>query len=388
MMTPFLPRYDRNSGDLRLFSILKILSPLYEIIYLTKKWFEDTDEKYISLLMAFGINVLTVGEYDLLDILRRNKFSAALLEFYFLAENYLPRLKIMQPKCPVIIDTVDVHYYRAFSKYEITGNPEDLRKAEETKRRELAIYEKADMVITVTDEDAGILQNDSPDLITRIIPNIHGLNLSGIIPDKNTLIFVGGFVHEPNIDAVFYFCNCILPMIRRVIPEIKFTIVGSNPPGEIKALSDSGINVTGYVPSTTPYLHNSYISVAPLRYGAGMKGKIGEAMAHGRPVVTTSIGAQGMGLTDRVNVMISDSPEGFADSVIELIRNKHLYKTIQLNAAKHLKNNYTEEQIGKRIHMIMSELDHLRVRRMSFSEKTLFFKNYVKDFISRSSLKS
>jgi len=383
VVSPHITRYDLNSGDLRLFSILKMLSSLYEVIYLTNLKFEESDEKYISSLKSIGINILSCAENSLLDILRKDKFSAALFEFYFIAEHFLPRLKLLQPKCPTIIDTVDVHYYRAFSKYKTTGNLDDLRDAEEKKRCELAIYKKADIVITVTDDDAEILHNDCPTLVTRIIPNVHTLDLSNNIPDRNTLIFVGGFLHDPNIDAVLYFSNQVLPIIREVIPNIKFTIVGSNPPEEVKRLNNSNINVTGYVPSTTPYLHNNYISVAPLRYGAGMKGKIGEAMAHGRPVVTTSIGAQGMGLKDRVNIMIADSPEEFANSVIELMQNEQLYKTIQLNAVKHLENNYTEEQVAKGLHVIISEVKHLRVKRMSLSEKISFFRKYAKDFIDR-----
>jgi glycosyltransferase involved in cell wall biosynthesis len=104
------------------------------------------------------------------------------------------------------------------------------------------------------------------------------------------MIFVGGFRHEPNIDAVVYFCEEILPRVKNVIPEARFTIVGSYPPVEVKNLNNEYITVTGHVSSTTPYLQESYVSVAPLRYGAGMKGKIGEAMAHGLPVVTTTKG--------------------------------------------------------------------------------------------------
>jgi glycosyltransferase involved in cell wall biosynthesis len=379
------PRFDQNSGDLRFFSLLKVLSPLYEITYWKPNGFEEPDGKYISSLRAVGIKVTSGDDYPFLDLLRNNKFSAAILEFYFMAEKYLPRIRLLQPKCPIIIDSVDVNYYRAFAKYGVTRNPEDLKKAEETKWREIEAYEKADAVITVTDEDAEVLRRDCTHIRTRLIPNIHLISLSDDIPDRNALIFVGGFSHDPNIDAVLYFCREILPRIRKVMPTIKFTIVGSDPPAEIKAL---GEDVTGYVPSTTPYLHHSYVSVAPLRYGAGMKGKIGEAMAHGRPVVTTSIGAQGMGLTNRKNVIIADSPEGFAESVVELIRNEELYKTIQVNAVEHVRMYYSEEQVEKQIHNVMSELRHCRVRRMLFSEKVFFFSKYARDLVRRSFLNS
>lgn len=193
----------------------------------------------------------------------------------------------------------------------------------------------------------------------------------------------GGFSHEPNIDAVLYFCKDILPTIREAIPDIKFLIVGSNPPEEIKRLHNDFITVTGYVPSTAPYLWQSYISVAPLRYGAGMKGKVGEAMAHGLPVVATTTGAQGMGLVDREDVMIADSPENFARAVIELIQNETLYAKIQKNAIDHVKANYTEIQVGKRIQNILTELRGMPVRKMSLSDKATFFFNYVLTLVSK-----
>lgn len=194
-IAPSVPRYDLNSGDFRLFSILKILSKSHEIIYLAPGKFQKkvrSDDVYISSLKDLGINVLFAQDCSFADILRRTEFKATILEFYFVAEYYLPRIKILQPNCPVIIDTVDVHYSRLYLKYQITKNMGDLKKAEETKKRELDTYKKADIVLTVTDEDAKILEKDSPNLVLRTVPNIHSINLSDNKPDKKSLVFVGG----------------------------------------------------------------------------------------------------------------------------------------------------------------------------------------------------
>lgn len=381
-IAPSVPHYDQNSGDLRLFSILEIVSKSYEITFLAQSTDPQKDDRYISCLKDMGLTVL-VGNYPLIKILQKNKFKAAILEFYFVAEYYLPRIRIIQPVCPIIIDTVDVHYFRLYLKYQITKEMNDLRKAEETKRRELDIYKKADIVITVTEEDANLLLKDCPNLPIRSVPNIHRLILSKNTPDRNKLVFVGGFSHDPNVDAVLYFCKDVLPLIRNVIPDVKFTIVGSNPPEQIKALSNDFIIVTGYVPSTTPYLQESYISVAPLRYGAGMKGKIGEAMAHGLPVVTTSIGAQGMGLVNGKNSMIADSAENFAAAIIELIQNESLHKTIQKNALDYIGNNYTDVQVGKQLENILLEIGHLPIKKVSFLEGGFFFFKYPLNLVKK-----
>jgi glycosyltransferase involved in cell wall biosynthesis len=366
----YVPCYDQASGDLRLFSILKILSTYYDIVYLASNAYPDPREqdKYRSSLQELGIKV-SVGEFSLVNLFRNNKFAAAIIEFYYNAKNVLQKIKMLQPACPVIIDTVDVHYVRLYLQYQITRDLNDLRKAETTKKEELDIYKKADIVITVTDEDAAMLLKDSKGLCLRTVSNIHHLVPSNSAQDRNGIVFVGGFSHDPNVDAVLYFCKDILPLIRKTVPNITFTIVGSKPPEKVKALNSNSIIVTGYVPSTTPYLHANYISVAPLRYGAGMKGKIGEAMAHGLPVVTTSIGSEGMGLLSRKNAMIADSPESFAVAVVELIKDEQLYRTIAGNASEHVKNNYTDVQVGRQIRNILAEARNLKVKKITLSEK-------------------
>ena len=380
-----IPRFDRTSGDLRLFTILNILSKSYEITYIAINQSANAsieNDRYVSPLRNLGINVF-IERFSLKEIFNLNKFKAVIIEFYYLAEYYLPRIKLLQPSCSVIIDTVDVHYLRFHRKYEITKNDNDLRIADEAKKRELAIYSQADMTLTVTDDDAKTLQKDNHNITTRILPNVHRLVPPTCDQNKNEIIFIGGFRHEPNIDAVVYFCEDIFPRIKKVIPEARFTIVGSNPPLEIRSLHSEFITVTGYVPSTTPYLQKSYVSVAPLRYGAGMKGKVGEAMAHGIPVVTTSIGAEGMNLIDRENVLIADSNEIFSDAVVELILDSSLYNKIKKNALEHIENNFTPEKISMLIGKILAELEEMKARKLSFSAKTSFFVNYAHNFAKR-----
>lgn len=375
VVAPHVPRYDQHSGHLRLFSILEILSRKYEITYLATTGSEKADHGYISDLTNLGIRVF-MGGHSLRRILAKNRFNLAILEFFFIAEYYLPRIRILQPECLVIIDSVDVRHLRERLKYEITGKEDDLKRSIEIKNRELNIYKKADRVLAITGEDANVLRKDCPDLRVEVVPNIHRLQLGPDKQQKNSLIFVGGFLHNPNIDAVLYFCKKILPLVKKKLPHVELAIVGSHPPEEIRQLRNSSIEVTGYVSSTTPYLHRSYISVAPLRYGAGMKGKIGEAMAHGVPVVTTLIGAQGMNLKNGEDAMIADSPAGFSESIIELVQNDDLYKRIQNNSIEYVKGNLTPDAVKERIFAVVEKLEDETPQKMTFREKLSFFFNY------------
>ena len=121
----------------------------------------------------------------------------------------------------------------------------------------------------------------------------------------------------------------VLPLIRRDLGDVPVRLVGSNPPAEIRALARDGVEVTGWVPSTTPYITSSRLSIAPLRYGAGVKGKVGEALAHGLPVVTTSIGSEGMDLVDGEDVLVADGAEAFASAVVRAYRDPQLWERLR-----------------------------------------------------------
>jgi glycosyltransferase involved in cell wall biosynthesis len=353
----------------------------FEIVFVSMSH-RDGEETYVSLLEKAGITVHS-GRLSLWKLLRTTKFKAAFLEFFITAEYYLDRIRLLQPECIVIVDSVDVHYLRCNSKYDLTKDEYDLAVYRETKERELTVYGKADAVITVTDDDASVLLADCPGIRCEIVPNVHDICINNASPEENLLIFVGGFKHVPNVDAVLYFCKDIFPLIIKEKPDSKLVIVGSNPPDQVLGLENEVVKVTGYVPEITSYLHSSLISVAPLRFGAGMKGKIGEAMAHGVPLVTTSVGAQGMGLIDRENVMIADSAEGFAAAVLELMSDSNLRENIRINAVKIVNDKYTPEQVGQTLNDALERIFNNSAKRMKLREKASFLKNYVAECIKK-----
>jgi len=374
-ISPTIPRPDMNSGDLRLYSILKILVGEYKIVFMPIDIRPD-DYNYNDLLESLGITVYTTVD-SFWKLMKKEKFKIAVLEFYYTAEHYIDRIRFTQPECKIVVDSVDVHFLRLKLKYNLTKEKLHYNNFIETKDREMAVYQKADEVLTVTAVDALAIQEECNDITGKVIPNIHEICLSGSEPIENLLIFVGGFSHEPNVDAVRYFCQDILPIIWNHKPDVKLVIVGSNPPTDVLSLASERIIVTGYVPETTPYLHKSKVSIAPLRFGAGMKGKIGEAMAHGVPVVTTSIGGQGMDLTDHNNVMIADSPESFAASTLELMMNFTLYEKIRNNAIKYIEKKYTSTVVDMIVADIFKKICEKPVKKMNLGRKISLINNYM-----------
>ncbi|HYY42566.1 MAG TPA: glycosyltransferase family 4 protein, partial [Pyrinomonadaceae bacterium] len=152
-----------------------------------------------------------------------------------------------------------------------------------------------------------------------------------------------------------YFLRAVFPLVRQALPDVELDIIGDNA-AEIAAYAAAGVHVRGYVPDVTPYWQTRRVFVAPLRYGAGVKGKIGEALAHGLPCVTTSVGAEGMGLQHNESAMITDTPEAFAAAVVQLYTQRELWQRLADNGYAHIARHFTPEVVAPVIANSISEL--------------------------------
>src|SRR5258708_4905705 len=349
-----VPAQDRSSGGTRLFEFLLLLARHYHVVFAYMGAFAL--QEYITPLERYGITVFYPGyakavnnyELDLGAVLRYNDFKFILCELFGIAEQYLGVVRQYSPGTPVIVDTFDVHFLRESREATSANDAGLLRKAKETKRRELAVYKQVDLVLTVTADDKQALLREDPQLNISIIPNIHAIPAT-VVPrgGRRDLLFVGGFSHTPNVDGVLYFCREILPIVLRRLPEITFWVVGNVPPPEIVALASENVVVTGYTRHLAPYLESALVSVAPLRFGSGMKGKIGEAMAWGIPVVATTIGAEGMGLQDGVDALIADTPEDFARRIIQLYQKSQLCNSLAHNPRKRVEREWSPDAVDR-----------------------------------------
>lgn len=352
-VAPHLPFFDRSSGDLRFFKILKSALPGNRIWLCTlfdrsniEKIGPAENIRYRRALEDMGVQVHAAGPRE---VLHNVAIDVVFFEFYFTALQWLDVVRLLSPSARVIVDSVDVHFRRLEAKARLTNQPTDAAHASQVKVDEISVYRRADVVIAVTDDDAKLLTSDATATRITIIPNIHVIHKPVALSVKPMLSFVGGFAHDPNADAVLYFCKEIFPIIRSAVPDVVFKVIGNDPPPEVLALSDESIKILGYVADTTPHLRATLVSVAPLRYGAGMKGKVGEAMSLGLPVVTTSVGAEGFGLSPGMNVLIGDTPALFADMVIRLIQDHELRKRIGLGGHRLMREKYSEPVVAQQV---------------------------------------
>jgi glycosyltransferase involved in cell wall biosynthesis len=152
--------------------------------------------------------------------------------------------------------------------------------------------------------------------------------------DPPRIVFTGSMDWEPNIDAVIYFCREIFPQVQAVFPSAIFQIVGRNPHGKVKRLASESVQVTGTVASVADYLRDASIVIVPLRIGGGTRLKIFEAMAMGKALVSTSIGAEGLDVQSGRDLLLADDPKTFAEAILLLLRNGEVRRKYEQAAVK------------------------------------------------------
>lgn len=161
-------------------------------------------------------------------------------------------------------------------------------------------------------------------------------------PDGPHILHLGTMFYLPNADAVLWFTNQVYPRIRARLPQVRFSIVGTHPPPEVRALAnpDAGINVTGYVPDVEPIIRRSSVLVVPLRAGSGMRVKILNALAQGLPVVTTTLGCEGIAAVSGRDLLVADTPEAFAEAVLCILTDEALARSLAANGRRLIEQLY------------------------------------------------
>ncbi len=352
-----VPAHDRDSGSNRMFQLLGFLGQLGYVVTFLPANLAKT-EPYTSELQQMGIEVL-YGPCRVKDYLYRlgPHLNLVVIARPEPGKQYLKLIRRFAPRAKFIYDTVDLYFLRESRRAALEKSRFAQRKARNYKRLELSLATATDATLVVSPVERDILLQELPNLKVYVIPNIHEVS-AAVRPfaDRSDLLFVGGFQHSPNEDGVRYFIKEVFPLIKKTLPEVKLYIVGSDPTPAVKKLERSDVIVTGWIKDIAPFFGDARVFVAPLRYGAGVKGKIGQSLSYGLPVVTTSIGAEGMELTDGRNVLIANGEEDFAQKVIRLYTDAALWQDLSANALDYIRQHCTPEIMGRKIRSMLIEV--------------------------------
>lgn len=323
----YVPNYDKDAGGRCTFMYLKAFLDMGMKVTFVGDNFARP-EPYTTILNQLGIEVLCGNYYynNWREWMKENLkcFDYIYLQRPHISIKYIDLVK-EYGRGKIFYFAHDLHYVRMYRDYQVTGNPESLKESEYWKNIELELFEKADVGHVVGSYEQKVMQDTFPDKPIRNIP----LYIYDKMPEKvekdfskrKDILFVGGFGHTPNIDAVIWFANEIFPRLLEKYPELIWHIVGSNAPEQIKDLANEHIILEGFV--TDEKLGELYrkcrLVVVPLRYGAGVKGKIVESAYYQIPVVTTSIGGEGIDASVGSFIMEDD-----ADKMAELIEQLYM----------------------------------------------------------------
>ncbi len=348
-----VPAPDRDAGGARMSFILKSLAEWSRPVFVSTG--KHARVEYEKLLWKEGIETASAADYP--RLIKERDFCAAILSRPAVAEAVLPSICRADRRIKIIFDTVDVHFVRLEREFAVSADEGFAKQAARYRELEIDLARRSDLVWCTTDEDKKAIGREAHGVPIEVIPTIHRPHGRGPAFDaRRDILFIGNFHHSPNADAVHHFVEEIYPLIRREIPEARFNVVGDNAPPEIRAYASDDVWILGYVPDIDPLFESARVFVAPLRFGAGMKGKIGEALAYGVPVVTTSIGAEGIGLRHDEEALIADAPRDFADAVIRLYRNRDLWERLATSGYRHVEQHFTPQVVGETINRSVKEL--------------------------------
>jgi GT2 family glycosyltransferase/glycosyltransferase involved in cell wall biosynthesis len=336
----------RDAGSLRLYGMLRLLHrDGYRLSFAPDDGHALNEE--IESLGSLGVEVLARPWLkDIPSWLSEHGdgLTAVILSRHTVAGQYASIVRKHAPQARLIFDTVDLHFLREQRAAELTGEPAMQRRADASRRSELALIEQADVSFVVSPYEQALLRQLLPNArieLVSTIQEVHGRRSPFF--GRRDLAFIGGYGHPPNSDAIQWIANQILPALRAVIPNICVHILGDMPANVRHELQRPGLVLHGRVPDLAPWMDSCLASIAPLRFGAGVKGKINMAMSYGLPVIATGVAVEGMFLRHGRDVLLAESPDEFASALLTLQSDEMLWTDLSTASLSNIKKHFSPD---------------------------------------------
>lgn len=345
-----VPQFDQDAGERCTLMYLKLFIQLGLKVTFIGNNFQNP-EPYAAILKESGINVIYGKEFaehwQEWLITNLKQYDYIYLQRPNVSIKYIDMIK-MYGTGKIFYFAHDLHHVRLYRMYQISGDEELREESFKIKKLEMELFSKADVCHVVGSYEQKVVQDNFPDKKVRNIPLYIYEQLPGKVEKDFTkredIIFVGGFNHKPNVDAVLWFASGIFPKVLQKHPQLKWHIVGSNVPEEVLKLSCDNIIIDGYLSDVelAELYGKCRLAVVPLRYGAGVKGKVVEAAYYQIPLVTTSIGGEGLDQSTRA-FMIADNEKDMADLIGSLYTEYEKLKMMSDAGLAFIKQYFTME---------------------------------------------
>jgi len=378
-----VPVPDRGAGSVDAYYFMKfLLEAGYDVVFYGEHT-PDFVPKYTPMIQRIGVECLYRPYIDIEEYLSQNgaSFSYVLVARVYQAVAFERVLEKYCPHARYIFNTVDVHFLREFRQAEVEKSASLQKNAELTQKNELRIMSRADATIVISAEEKTLLEQQYGQQRIHHIPlirEVYGCKYP--FNERHNIVFIGS-AHGPNVDAVLYFYQRILPLIRYNLPQLRLIVIGaelrdalSDKPGFEELATDPYVDLVGFVEDLSEYFDHVRLMVAPLRYGSGVKGKIATALSYGVPCVSSRIGVEGMGLEDEVNILEAEDPDAFARAVVRAYTTESLWEKLSENGLTFMESNYSLSMGKRRLLEVFELASAERTERPSLSLKR--FGNY------------
>jgi glycosyltransferase involved in cell wall biosynthesis len=356
----YTPTPDQDSGSLRMLNLMRLLRESdYAVSFLPDN--RAHAGRYTQELQALGVEALYhpfVSDPVAWLRARGRQLDAIILSRHYVAANYVGLARLYAPQARLIFDTVDLHYLREQRAAELDNSAELAQQALRTRTQELRLMRECDVTLVVSSVEKEFLARELPQARIEVLSNVHEVyGRRREFADRHDLVFVGGFQHPPNIDAVLWFVREVFPRVRAQAPTMQLHVIGSKAPKQILELAHDGVTVHGYVEDITPFMDGCRLSIAPLRYGAGVKGKVNMAMSYGLPVIATTPAVEGMHVRNGEDVMIADAPEAFAAAILLAHSDVNLWAKLSNNGLANVHRHFSFEAAREALKRILPPMD-------------------------------
>ena len=359
-----VPTFDLDGGSLRMYRLLRLLRELgYAVTFLPADRY--LRPRYTQALLDVGIEVID-SDRDVTQVLEELApgLRAVVLSRRTVAWRLLEAVQDAAPNVPLVFDTVDLHFLREEYEAEVEDTDEARERARIGRERELSLVRMATSTWVVSYEELELLRSLVPGARVDVVPNIHDRQPTGAGFESRTgVLLVANWPHPPNKDGLVWFLDEILPLVRSELPDLELHLVGGGLPDEIVRRLDKNTVVHGWVPELEPVYDAVRLSIAPLRYGAGMKGKVAEALAHGVPIITTPVGTEGMAPDVVDAAIVATDAASFADAIVTTYRDADRWQAIHESGPDVIDAAYGAASVATTLETILDELAERRPTR-------------------------
>lgn len=347
MVDHYVPQFDKDAGSRTVFQYLKLfVSQGFNVKFIGDNFYQH--EPYTTVLQQMGIEVLygpdCAAHWKDWILENAEHFDYVFLNRPHIAPKYLDFLRL-HTHARIMYYGHDLAFLREMREYEITGDASFRDSAKEWQPKELALMRQADMAYYPSYVEIDEIHRIDPDIRVKAIPAylFENVQWEGYdFASRKDIMFIGGFGHRPNVDAVKWLASEIMPALLKLLPDVRIHVLGSNPPKEVLTLASDHLIMEGFVTDEQldAFYRESRISLVPLRYGAGIKGKVIEAMRHGTPVVTTPTGAEG--IPDAESVMaVEETAEALAKRIAALYNDADALTALSRKSVAYVQENYS-----------------------------------------------